>query len=132
GRLERGADLELRERGVGMLARAACRVDQVDFAGSVADAPWPQSPIALAAVALGAADVDDAAVEAGAAVAFDAGAALVEQTPHRIGPLHAVDDVGDARDLVEARGQHLDIRVAMAQLGGGGAVPVAHRIEPQR
>ena len=86
----------------------------------------------LPAIAFGPTQFDDPAIEAGAAVGLDARAALVEHQADGILAADAVDDMGDARDLVEPRGQHLDFGVAVALLGGGGVVPVAHGVEAQR
>ena len=102
--LERGADLEVRERGVGVLARAARGGDQIDLARrdraarrgpSRRSAPPRRSPSGAARRS------SMPAIEAGAAIGFDARAAIVEQQPRRIRPADAVDDVGDARDLIQ-------------------------------
>ena len=103
--LERRADLEVREGGVGVLAGAARGGDQIDLAAAIADAARPEPAVLAAPVAFGAADVLDAAIEPGAAIGLDAGAAIVEQQPHPVGLADAVDDVGDAGDLIELRGQ---------------------------
>src|SRR6185437_7498167 len=101
GGLERRADLEVREPRVGVLARAPRGRDEIQFLPPPARPARAETAVALASIAFGPADVPDAPIEAAPAVRLDARPAIVEHQPHRIGPPHAVDDVGDARDLVQ-------------------------------
>ena len=122
----------MRKRRVGVLARPARGADQIDFAGTIAQAARTETALARDA-ALDAARVAHtlhAPIEPGAAVRFDARAAILEQHPHHLGTPDAVDDVRHARDLVETRGQRLDLGVGVTQLGGGDTVPVVDVIEP--
>ena len=58
GGFERGADLEVRERRIGVLAGAPGGGDQIDVAAAVAQAARAEPPVVLgAAVAFGAADI---------------------------------------------------------------------------
>src|SRR5262249_40241343 len=114
GGLEGGADLELRERRVGELARPPRGGDEIDLAGTIAQAPRREAAIATLAPldAVGRAGVPGTAIESGAAIGLDARPALVDHQPERIRPPHTVHDVRDARDLVEARRERLDLGIA--------------------
>jgi hypothetical protein len=84
------------------------------------------------AVALGAAGVLHPAIEAGAAIRFDPGTAIVEHQVHGGALVHAVDDVGHPRDAEQARRQRLDFGIGVAALGRRRIVPVADGVEPAR
>ena len=59
-------------------------------------------------------------------------APIVELQPQRGRRPHAVDDVHDARKLIQLRRQRLHLAIAVAAFGGGGVGPEAHRVEAQR
>jgi hypothetical protein len=131
--VKRCAHLELREGGVGVLARPPGRGHEIDFAAAVAEPPRTDAAFAAAAAfALGAARLLQPALEPGAAVRFDARAAIVEHEPFRIGPVNAVDHVGNPSQLVQPRHQRLHLGVGVAGFGGGRISPVTHGVESPR
>src|SRR6185295_6386157 len=115
---ERGADLEMREGGVGVLAGAAGGGDQIDLAGVFADAARTDPPIGDAPIAFGAADILGPPIEAAAAIGDNRRTAIVQQAARRLAAADAVDDVADPRDLVQLRRQRLHLRIGVAALGG--------------
>src|SRR6185503_5256329 len=83
--LDRGAHLEVRVRGVGVLAGPPRGADEIDVARTLAQPPRAQPAIAAApALAVWPASLCEPSIEAGAAVGFDAGAAFVEHQIQRI------------------------------------------------
>ncbi len=132
GRFEGSADFEVRKSRVGVLSRATGRRDKVAVARSSPQTPRPEPPVVAASVAFLPAHIRDAALEPASPIGLDPCAAIVQQQPQRIGAAHAVDDVCHTGDLIEPRGQRLNIRIRVTGFSRRGARPVAHRIETVR
>jgi hypothetical protein len=109
------------------------RANQIDIARLVAHPARPKAAIASHPPVTFLADrVLAPAVEAGSAVGLRRRTPVVGQQPERVVAPHAIDDVRDARDLEQPRGQRLHFEIRVARLGGCGARPMSHGIEPHR
>lgn len=116
-----------------MLAGAARGGDQIDLSWPVLQTPRTEAPIVTAAaLSFGTTLVVDPTIEARAPVGFDARALVVEHEAEWIGRPRAVDDVGDAGELIQLGCETLHFGVGVARGGRGGIIPPAHRVEAQR
>ena len=95
-----------------MLARPARGADKVDLARAIAQPSRPETAIAAGPpVAASAANVRGAPIEPGAPIRLRASAAILDQQTRMVKVPDAVDDLGDARNLIEPGGDRLRLAV---------------------